>query len=379
MKIILRVALFAFLLFSLLLLSKPFLLTNYQDFSYYYYAAQASVHHINPYAPGGLYSGYLYPPVCLIFLIPFQVFPIEIAAKIWTILGIILLVASVSLLLKILGQKVNSNFSIFVFSLAFLYFPSRYTLGMGQINMFILFFVTIALYFYTRNKGNLSGFFLGLSLTIKYFPLFILPYLFFRKKWRILISLILTLVILTIFGLLFIDQKTNIYFFTKTFPGLLDSNSSTYYYNQALSGFLAREIHDPSLRSVSKIVISFIVLISSFFVFYKNKNPKMEYILFEIGIIVNISVLLNSFSWQHHYIWLLIPLIMTTIFIKEHKLSYWNYVILAVVFLLTSYNINNPRNVPLIFQSHAFYGGIVLLLFDLYILNKIKLQKKSKN
>jgi hypothetical protein len=374
MKQIIRIILFIFVALSFLFLTKALLLAIYQDFNYYYFASQAAFVHINPYLQGGPYTGYIYPPICLFFLYPFQLFPLVIASKLWIGFSLVSLIFALLIILRIYKQRLFSSFSLILLTLTFWFFPVKFTLGMGQINIFILLCLALGLYYFVKGKDKLTGVFLGLSLAIKYFPLFIIFYLILRKKWKILQYLCLTILSLLAVGYLFIDTSINNYFFLHIFPSLFQSTGS-YYYNQALSGVVARAFDDRSVEFIVKVILSLVILFITFFVMFKKKKVNKEIILFEIGIIVTTNLLLNSFTWQHHFTWLLIPLIFTAVIIRKKS----EYMMLLLIFLLLTFNIKNPANVPILFQSHAFYGALLLWVFDLYLLHKANFNIISKN
>lgn len=373
MKRIPKAILFFFVFISFSLLAKALFLAIYQDFNYYYFASQAAFTHINPYLQGGPYTGYIYPPICLFFLYPFQLLPVGIASKLWIGLSLLGLVFSLIIILRIYKRSLFSSFSLILITFAFLFFPVKFTLGMGQINIFVLVFLSLAVYYFFKDKESLAGIFFGLSITTKYFPLFIIVYLIFRKKWKILGYMFLTIIILFGVGYLFIDPHINNYFILHTFPSLLQPTGS-YYYNQALSGFTTRLFNDRSIEFVVRVLLSLVILSATFFVMYRKKKITKQVILFEIGIIINTNLLLNSFTWQHHFTWLLIPLILTAVVIRKKS----EYAILFFIFLLLTFNIKNPVGVPLLLQSHAFYGALALWVFDLYLLHKADFLKILK-
>ena len=181
---------------SFLYLTKALFLAIYQDFNYYYFASDAAFQGINPYLQGGSYTGYIYPPICLFFLYPFQLFPLVIASKVWIGLSLMGVIFSIIIILKTYKQALFSSFSLVILALGCIFFPVKFTLGMGQINIFILVCLALAVYYFMKGKEKLTGVFFGLSITIKYFPLFIILYLIFRKKWKILGYTFFTILVL---------------------------------------------------------------------------------------------------------------------------------------------------------------------------------------
>lgn len=61
----------------------------------------------------------------------------------------------------------------------------------------------------------------------------------------------------------------------------------------------------------------------------------------------------------------------------QKKLKSYLYILLFISYALVSYNIKHPSNVPIILQSHVFYGACMLYALDMYLfLSHTKLQTK---
>src|ERR1035437_9097790 len=95
-----KVFAFIFFLVSFLILCKSLFLNFYPDFSQYYFGANA----INPYL-----NGIIYPPLSLLIFSIFKFIPFFIAEKVWTILSLLSLFASVCLIFKMYKQKLFST------------------------------------------------------------------------------------------------------------------------------------------------------------------------------------------------------------------------------------------------------------------------------
>lgn len=368
MRFLVRCLLWIICILSFVNLLKLFVIGIYgQDFIYYYSAVRALIVGNDPYS-----TGYIYPPIVLLIIYPFQLFILPIARLIWTFFSLFSLCVALILLLKIYKEKLFSNTALIIYSLVFLFFPVRYTLGMGQINMYVLLVLSFALYFINKQKNGLAGIFFGLAISIKYIPFFIIPYLILRKQWRTLQFLILTVIFLFLTGFIFLDYNITVRFISDVFPSFIYMNGNDAYYNQALSGFLAREIPDDTARWMWRLILSGSIVFITFFVFYRQKIVDNKQIIFETGTVIMLSVLINSFSWQHHYTWLIIPLIILFFIARRAKYRVFFYLYLGVVYLLITYNIKVPVDASTILQSHTFYGGILLWLLSLFfILQKV--------
>lgn len=93
-----------------------------------------------------------------------------------------------------------------------------------------------------------------------------------------------------------------------------------------------------------------------------------------MGVIVVLNLILNPFSWQHHFVFLLFPLISVYLYlIKTHTKNAWLFVILLISYLLTAANIKYPEKLPDLFQSHVLYGSMLLFYLIGKLLKKYKL------
>jgi alpha-1,2-mannosyltransferase len=359
------IALFFTCSFAVLL--KALFLPGYSDFSAYYYVPKMAFGAVNPYiGQQNLFTATTYPPFSFIFFVPFLVFPFLIAAKILTFLSIAALFASIILIFKTVRLRIKSYLFLLICGLSFYYFPTRFTLGMGQINLIILLFITAFLYFLDKKQKILSGLFLSLSIAIKLFPVLLLPYLLIKRQYKILLSACLAILIFIFLSFIFIPKEINNYFYLKIFPTFFNV-FPTDYYNQSITGVVGRGVADTSSRVILKTVFVLIFLIATFWVLIKSKIKNIN---LETGYIICASLLINAFSWQHHFVWLFLPLIFTLLFLIKKSAKRLLFIILGISYALCALNLKQPYAFPVIVQSHVFFGTLVLWLLDSYLLLK---------
>jgi len=365
---------------SFLNLLKVFGLGSWGDFNIYYHSATAALHNSNPYLlKGAFIGGYIYPPLCLLLFYPFVWIPLILAGQIWTFVSLACLLIAIWILVKQYNATTNKLLLGVIWILVFNFFPVKFTLGMGQLNNIILLLVVFAMYAIKKKKDGWAGTVFGLALTLKYTPIYILPYLLVRKKWRTIIFLIGTICILFTAGFIIVMPTISIYYFQHVIFSLGFSSSWTDYYNQALSGFLIRDFSGFTNTQITttRYVLSLLMLAASLYIVSKRKSPAVKNTDLEISIFITLNLLLNTFSEQHHFVLLLIPLLVTYFIIKQNNLSWQYYGILAICYLLAALNMKTPSAYPTILQSHVFYGTLVLWLFDLYLLHKFPNKKKQ--
>lgn len=351
-----------FFLFSNIFLLKPLLLAYYPDFSVHYDSARALLDGINPYIGGNnFFIPDVYPPFSQIIFIPFSLLPPHTAALVWTILSIAMYYVSLVLLVRLAGRTRNELY-LLAGVLNVTFFPLKFTLGMGQINTAILLLFVAFLYFLLRKKrGDLAGLAVGMSLVLKLFPVSLPIYLILKKQygaicWMTNVVLATILVSLVLFG-----SEIHFYFLRNVLPDLL-GGWKDYYYNQSLTFPISKIFVSDRTRSVVYLGMAVIFVTPLFMLILKRRLS-----LLLLSTIITLTLLLSRFTWQHHLV-LLIP---SFIFVYEYATRNKNIMIwLFVSYVLVSVNIAEPLRYPLIIQTHAFLGMVLLYCLQLYILRR---------
>lgn len=357
-RIFLFLILFAALSQQLYKLYFVFLQDNFVDFTVYFNAAVTALAHGNVYSiekTAVQAIPFNYPPTSLLFFLAFTFFPKTITACVFLLSSIASLLVTVWLLTGMLFTKTKRLTAFLLFSSCFIqYFPTKFTLTLGQINVIIVLLLTAAFYFFRKNKDILSGILLGIATLIKIFPCFLLLFFIKEKKWKIIVSFIFTVLLGLGLTLLFFTPTLVSSYFTSIGGNLFLRGGETSYFDQSFNSFLLRLYVPSDVR----LLLRFFVTGTSVFFFLKTKNTLLSY----FGLIFSVLLFLPSFSWFHHYV-ILIPLLiilwaMTTRAIEK--------VVLVLVYLLTSFHIRTPEAFPssnILLFSHPFIGACLLWLF----------------
>jgi alpha-1,2-mannosyltransferase len=327
----------------------------YPDFNAYYYGSMGN-NILN------------YPPFVTILFSPFSFLPLVVASKIWVVLSMFFLLFSLYFCFKLFKIRLLSSTAMIFSSLAFIYFPTRFTLGMGQINILVLLFVVLTFYFYIKNKDLYAGICLGVSIILKLFPVLLILYFLCLRKFKMLLFAMLTFISLGGVSYFFINPEINNYYW-QHLPSILNSVPVDYY-NQALSGFLARSVDPITFRNFFRITISIFMIIFSFWVILRKSKRDFSRRTLEFGSLITLNTVVNGYSWQHHFVWLILPFLITFFYIRNKRLDVGNYIFLGTSYLLTCINIKNFTLYPAIIQSHMFYGAVMLWLMMEYLLLK---------
>jgi alpha-1,2-mannosyltransferase len=364
-----KLFLLAILLISIVILGKVFLQSSYIDFRVYYEAAMKTRTTGNPYSSQNPHMSYLYPPMTVLFFLPFTVVQISSAEKIWLGISLILYGFSLFLLYRTLSISWKSYEGSIYLICCMVFFPLKFTLGMGQINILILFFIVLFLCFYEKRK-SLSGIALSLAIIAKISPIIFLGYILYKKDWDLFYLVIVILLGSGVLSLVVFPVPTEIYF-NSILPSLTHA-WPTAYYNQSITGFLRRLPF--SLGVVTQVKWLFICFTVTITAYILNRRTQSSFELIKLSSIIPLILIISSFSWQHHFV-LLIPaylILSHFILVNDHDVRKKSILLFFVMisYLLVGYNIKHLKIVPIILQSHVFYGTVLLWALYMYVINK---------
>ncbi|MDQ6712109.1 MAG: DUF2029 domain-containing protein [Candidatus Dormibacteraeota bacterium] len=221
------------------------------DFQDYLFAAQQITTGGDPYADfvrshvpwdWSLSSGYLYPPAFAVTLVPLTWVSNDLAVRIWLFLIQGAVLASLLIIYRIIGRPGRVELLAMVAVLT-TFFPLANTVLAGTMNSLLLLLLTGAWACWQRRRDVASGALIGAAAIFKLFPAALLPYLAWRRHWKLLAVATLTGVAGLGLGLAVTNLDHNIYYFREMLPHL--AAGTGYRENQSLAGVAAR-LCDPT-------------------------------------------------------------------------------------------------------------------------------------
>jgi hypothetical protein len=336
-----------------------------QDFHVYYLASQNLSHSIDPYQEK--YYNYVYPPSSFLFIFPLAFIEYHTAMYVWTFGSLLSLFITCILLSKIL--KKDWLFSFFLFSLSLLLFPTRFTLGMGQINAYLLLFTTASFYSFEKNRPGWSGFFLGLGMGIKIIPIFFLPFFIRKKSWSTVGVALLTFTALHFFALPNFSFSIVTHYYT-TLSSAISGVHNVEYYNQSLDALLGRlSVSNPLFSTLHYLALISFFGISFFSTNKQRITSKIE--ILEFSLFICAWLIIGGVAWQHYFIFLIIPFSALIPNLTKKQLFPT-----LLAFTLTAYNIKRPLQpgvVEAVLYSHVLAGTVLMYYL---IWHQIKHQQK---
>lgn len=359
---------------------------TYADFPIFYQAVQQYLdsgilytRNLEHYYPAsGIYK---FPAVYSSFLLPWvkSGISLEMTQTFLLYLHMGLYVASLALLVWIWAPA-NSRIlfgllsGIFSFNLYALY----ENLHALQLEIYILFFLSLTLFLLNRQRYLLSGIVIAVVSFLKVYPVFLLTYFLWKRKWKFfagffLTSLLLVLLMIACFGL-----TENQWYFFHALPVMLQEGAFINHENVGVEKLInhlfstSQFIHYETPLGVGSAAITKIILWTCYllgvFAFFRkgnvlgSNNQYPHYMAFSLLLTLAILTLKNP--WSNYQVLLVIPMLYILSLLMPlpaKKFVIFVFVLTWVLLFLS------PENKSLFFSCFAETGnplfmGILSLL-----------------
>jgi hypothetical protein len=308
-----------------------------------------------------------FPPATAFLMIPFAGFEPITAKRLWTIANLILLILIIVLLNRIISWK-YTWLIIFVL-LGGINLANN--ILFGQFYIALLFLIILSYYLWQKNLSIPAGIIIGFAASVKYFPIiFLIPYAI-QKKYTIVWSAIITIVLISILEILFFDWEIYTqYIYDVLIPHLGGNLSGQSTYATAFQSwnslFSRLFIPHPGENpfpvfswplgfSIFKTVVHLIISgLAIYTIIRVNKNLPSHSLELQLAICGITTIVLLPASATYHFILLIFPVILLlkddTIVISD--IARWiligNYALIGFI--------------PLIFPSNVPLKGLSILL-----------------
>jgi len=288
------------------------------DFQDYLFAAHQIAAGGDPYAnfirnhvpwDWSLSSGYLYPPAFAVTLIPLTWVSNDIAVRLWLFLIQAAVVASLVIVYRVIGGPRRAELLAIVAVLT-TFFPLANSVYAGAMNSLLLLLLAGAWACWQRRQDLAGGVLVGTAAIFKLFPLALLPYLVWRRHWKLIGALWLTGAAGLGAGLIVTSLDHNIYYFRDMLPHL--AAGTGYRENQSLAGFTAR-ICQPSTADAGGgagwcgRVLDWPLTLGLLFIVLRVTSRTSRSGL-EFALAISALPLVSSVTWSFHLVILILPI-----------------------------------------------------------------------
>ena len=289
-----------------------------RDFATYYYANHVTQQNQNPYETSQLSLAaqqqrtrksvhpFFYPPPAILFFTWTSLFSLFTSYQIFFVLNQICMAG-----ILYFGRKWLQISWLYLLLLICTFTPLQNSMVMGQVNIFVVLFLLIAL------RYN-NGFALACAGMIKMSPVYIMFQWIVQKRWKATIQTIIGAVILSMIALLIMKFQTQISFYVDVLPSFASGNynglqvpitlpanhSIPDIWNQIFAGKDNHTLSEMAKRISSVISISMLAIILVCSKYWKGEvTSRMLY-----GASITLFVITPVYTYEHHLAFIVIPL-----------------------------------------------------------------------
>jgi len=323
-------------------------------------------------------NGNLNPPFLTLLLLPLYYVNYANALTIWTVGSLILMFTSAWLVMRPFPEW--HKYRLPILAVFAIYMPNSANLAYGQICNYLFIWIALAWLLGRQKRDILAGILIGIACAIKIFCGLFLIYFLCIKRFRLLVSALITgacafLTSLLLFGL---DN----YFHYRAVLKQIKWYSASW--NISFYGFFTRIfshteknkplIYIPHLTEILTVLCSIVLLIYLIYIWKKLGNTHFD-IGFSLTLIT--MLLLSPLGWIYYFGLLIIPYLVLVQQSRETRYHNIMPIILCIILFFSSLSGNfisttGIKTTEEIFVSGGvgFYTLIALLILYITIIKE---------
>ena len=266
-------------------------------------------------ADGGILEvmTYAYPPLLAYLAAPLALLTYRLAGYVFSFLSLAALAAAILLLFADREPDRRRTMVLAGIAAASVFAPVHQTLHLGQVNCVVFLCCALGLYFARRSSAWPAGLFIAIAVSIKLFPLVLLPFFAVRRQFRLLGTTLLFVGVLTGATAAFGGTEMYRLYFSSVLPRQYFAGA--YFANQGFEGFFTRlfthndYVHSlgdyPGAAHVAALVAGLTVLASTYLVTWKHSSKEPSSYDLGYGLCLAGALLFQAKSYEHHAVMLL--------------------------------------------------------------------------
>jgi alpha-1,2-mannosyltransferase len=304
---------------------------------------------------------YIYPPLLADLLAPVSSFAIQVAAKLWLVLNLLLVCAAMLPLAKLTRIRILSIEFVVLLCSAFCFHPIQDTFSFGQLNVVLCALWAFGIWAYERKWVLASAVILALATALKVTPLIIFPLFIIWKDRRWLVGYFLSLTGFGVFMGAF-NGFSSLREFLQVGSSMsggapIEGNQcistvlAWFYYGRTFNHVTARAIlplHALPLTTAIKLTEVLFYGLCLWLVWKNRSLADRRDRASLIAIFALVSLSISPVSWQSSYAIAIIPLVMQAARWFEEKAQGLRLAVLALASaLLWSSGVSKLEQLPL--------------------------------
>lgn len=232
--------------------------------------------------------------------------------------------------------------------------PLADTLAYGQIDLVLLFLLTLALWALRNRRDAVAGALVALGTLFKIYPILLLAFFVVKGHWRALIGFVVGMAVCNGLAIAVIGWNEHLIYLTQVLPNI--GGTTSWVENQTISGFLARLTDSPRsatiyrnemVRLLGTLISGAVSLLVCALALRPTSRESTGYAL-QYGMFLLLMVLASPAAWMHYETLLIVPFSALVLHLRERTVSLPYAVALALSFALIAYG-----------NQWSFYDGTV--------------------
>jgi hypothetical protein len=232
--------------------------------------------------------------------------------------------------------------------------PLADTLAYGQIDLVLLFLLTLALWALRSGRDTAAGALVALGALFKIYPILLLAFFVVKGHWRALIGFVVGMAVCNGIAIAVIGWDEHLIYLTQVLPNI--GGTTSWVENQTISGFLARLTDSPRSATIYqnelvRLLGTFLSAVVSLAVCMLTLRPTSRdstgYAL-QYGMFLLLMVLASPAAWMHYETLLVAPFGALILHLRERSVSLPYATLLALSFALIAYG-----------NQWSFYDGTI--------------------
>ena len=315
---------------------------------------------------------FFYPPPSLLFFSWTQLFSLESSYQIFYVFNQICF----GFILVLCKKWFRFSWLSLLFC-AVTFTPINNAIIMGQINVLVVLFLMIAIRY---NNGVL----LACAGMIKMSPVYIMFHWIAQRELKPVLWTIISAIILSLFSLVFIDMKQQLFFYSDILPSFSSGNYNglripiTLPANHSIPDILNQIIPGPNNKTLDPLAqkisggISLFLLVFMLGCSWKWRGPRTA--MFLSGAFITLFVITPIYTYEHHLAFVFLPIVFLGSAVETGEIhSRLEKTFLMCIYFFLAWplwmlrSIQNDNEIwNWILQESKFFALIGLMIFCLY-------------
>lgn len=232
--------------------------------------------------------------------------------------------------------------------------PLADTLAYGQIDLVLLFLLTLALWALRSGRDAAAGALVALGTLFKIYPVLLLAFFVVKGHWRALIGFVAAMAVFNGIAIAIVGWNEHLIYLTQVLPNI--GGTTSWVENQTISGFLARLTDSPRsatiyqndmVRLLGTLISGAVSLAVCVLALRPAARESTGYAL-QYSMFLLLMVLASPAAWMHYETLLVVPFGALILHLRERAVPLPYAVLLALSFALIAYG-----------NQWSFYDGTI--------------------